>query len=72
MLDQVGIENTAAESSAAQTFRIDVPLYTILQKTSTRSALPLSSEPVTLPEPVFPQVIRTEDLKRTGLFLSRQ
>jgi MoaA/NifB/PqqE/SkfB family radical SAM enzyme len=67
MLDQVGIQNTAPESST-QPFRIDVPLYTLLQKTSSRSALPLSSEPVTLPEPVFPQVTRTEDLKRTGLF----
>jgi MoaA/NifB/PqqE/SkfB family radical SAM enzyme len=68
MLDQVGAQNTATAPASAQQFRIDVPLYTLLQKTQERSALPLSAEPVALPDPVFPQIKRTKDLKQSGLF----
>jgi len=68
MLDQVGAQNTATAPAAAQQFRIDVPLYTLLQKTQERSALPVSAEPVALPDPVFPQIKRTKDLKQSGLF----
>jgi len=68
MLDQVGTQNTATAPAPAQQFRIDVPLYTLLQKTQERSALPLSAEPVALPDPVFPQIKRTKDLKQSGLF----
>src|SRR5215813_5618675 len=67
MLDQVGTQNTAAPPPTQQ-FRIEVPLYTLLQKTQERSALPLSADPVALPYPVFPQVNRTKDLKQSGLF----
>jgi MoaA/NifB/PqqE/SkfB family radical SAM enzyme len=68
MLDQVGAQDKNAASQPAQTFRIDVPLYTLLQKKQERSALELSQEPVSLPDPVFPQIQRTEDLKQSGLF----
>src|SRR5262245_10165670 len=68
MLDQVGTQNTATAPPPAQQFRIDVPLYTLLQKTQERSALPLSADPRALPDPVFPQVRRTKDLKQSGLF----
>jgi MoaA/NifB/PqqE/SkfB family radical SAM enzyme len=68
MLDQVGTQNTATAPAPAQQFRIDVPLYTLLQKTQERSALPISTDPVALPDPVFPQVKRTKDLKQSGLF----
>src|SRR5262252_2026518 len=67
MLDKVGTQNTAT-AQPAQQFRIDVPLYTLLQKTQERSALPILAEPVALPDPVFPQVKRTKDLKQSGLF----
>jgi hypothetical protein len=49
MLEQSGSKETPANPSSAQTFRIDVPLYTLLQKTTERSALALSAEPVALP-----------------------
>ncbi|HKE03489.1 MAG TPA: radical SAM protein, partial [Blastocatellia bacterium] len=68
MLDQVGSQNTATPPPSAQPFRIDVPLYTLLQKTQERSSLPLASEPLALPEPVFPQIKRSKDLKQSGLF----
>ena len=68
MLDQVGTQNTATAPAPAQQFRIDVPLYTLLQKTQERSALPISAELVALPDPVFPQIKRTKDLKQSGLF----
>jgi MoaA/NifB/PqqE/SkfB family radical SAM enzyme len=68
MLDQVEVQNTKTATPSTQSFRIDVPLYTLLQKTQSRSALELSPEALTLPEPVFPQINRTEDLKQTGLF----
>jgi MoaA/NifB/PqqE/SkfB family radical SAM enzyme len=48
-------------------FRIDVPLHTLLQKTQQRSILPLKSESVTLPDPIFPQKRSSRELKRTGL-----
>ncbi|HWQ32356.1 MAG TPA: radical SAM protein [Blastocatellia bacterium] len=65
MLEQAGIVNTA-HSASPPPFRIDVPLHALLQKPAARSTLPLSPEPVTLPEPVFPQITRTRDLKRSG------
>jgi MoaA/NifB/PqqE/SkfB family radical SAM enzyme len=68
MLDQVETQNTATPTPPAQHFRIDVPLYTLLQKTQERSALQLAADPLALPEPVFPQVKRTKDLKQSGLF----
>src|SRR5262249_50805741 len=47
-------------------FRIDVPLYNLLQKSSARSALAASEESQALPEPVFPQREYTGNLKRSG------
>jgi MoaA/NifB/PqqE/SkfB family radical SAM enzyme len=47
-------------------FRIDVPLYTLLQKGSARSSFAGDEEPAGLPGPVFPQQMRTGDLKRSG------
>ena len=68
MLDQAGVQNTATAPPSTQQFRIDVPLHALLQKTRRRSALALRKEPVTLPDPVYPQVKRTKDLKQSGLF----
>jgi MoaA/NifB/PqqE/SkfB family radical SAM enzyme len=66
MLEQAEIAPTPIDASSTQTYRIDVPLYTLLQKTSTRTTLPPSPEPQVLPEPVFPQHQGAEDLKRSG------
>ena len=66
MLEQVHIKPGYEEMESTPPFRIDVPLHTLLQKTSTRSALASSPAPQTLPEPVFPQQKRTKDLKRSG------
>lgn len=68
MLEQAAGDKPQVAAESAPTFRIDVPLYTLLQKTSARSALAPSAEAVTLPEPVFPQIRRTKDLKQRGLF----
>jgi len=68
MLDQAAGDKPQVAAESAPTFRIDVPLYTLLQKTSARSALAPLAEPVTLPEPIFPQIRRTKDLKQRGLF----
>jgi hypothetical protein len=56
------------ETTGARTplFRIDVPLYTLLQKGSARSSFAGDEEPTGLPGPVFPQQMRTGDLKRSG------
>jgi sulfatase maturation enzyme AslB (radical SAM superfamily) len=68
MLEQIHVQprQETTETESAPAFRIDVPLYTLLQKSTQRSTLPPSPEPVTLPEPVFPQIKRTTDLKRSG------
>lgn len=75
MLDQAGIDsngsNTIPPNNSADyvapTYRVDVPLYTLLQKTSTgRSVFTPSAEPKTLPEPVFPQLKGDGDMKRSG------
>ena len=66
MLEEIHVQPAPKTTEPAQAYRIDVPLYTLLQKTQQRSTLPLSPEPVTLPEPVFPQIKRTTDLKRSG------
>src|SRR5215471_2856451 len=66
MLEQAHIEPGQKEESTPS-FRVDVPLYTLLQKSSTRSTLELSSEPLALPEPVFPQHKSAKEMKRSGL-----
>ena len=67
MLEPASVDNEATQSPSTPTYRVDVPLYTLLQKTSAgRSALPQRAEPATLPDPVFPMITRTEDLKRSG------
>ncbi|MGH9827458.1 MAG: radical SAM protein, partial [Blastocatellia bacterium] len=53
-------------SYTAPQVRVDVPLYNLLQKSSTRSKLEVPDIPQTLPEPVFPQHASTKDLKRKG------
>src|SRR5215510_2147068 len=69
MPEMAGVENMDVKSPSTPTFRIDVPLHTLLQKTSTgRTTLAPSVEPATLPEPVFPQMARTKDMKQSGLF----
>jgi MoaA/NifB/PqqE/SkfB family radical SAM enzyme len=65
MHGQTTIVNNAPSASPPP-FRIDVPLHALLQKPAERTTLPLSPEPLTLPEPVFPQITRTHDLKRSG------
>ncbi|HMG35763.1 MAG TPA: radical SAM protein [Blastocatellia bacterium] len=61
--------STQQSLSAHETapYRVDVPLYTLLQKSSSRSGVPHTAEPVPLPEPEFPQQKRTKDLKRSGV-----
>ncbi|HEY6328772.1 MAG TPA: radical SAM protein, partial [Blastocatellia bacterium] len=48
--------------------RVDVPLYTLLQKTQDRSFLKIDKEAQKLPDPIFPQNTRTADLKQSGFF----
>jgi len=67
MLEEAGVDNQATQPASTPTYRVDVPLYTLLQKTSAgRSTLPQRSEPAILPDPVYPQITRTKDLKRSG------
>jgi MoaA/NifB/PqqE/SkfB family radical SAM enzyme len=67
MLEQTRVEPTMPhEEPAPPPFRIDVPLYTLLQKSSTRSELDKAPEAVTLPEPDFPQMKAAMEMKRSG------
>jgi MoaA/NifB/PqqE/SkfB family radical SAM enzyme len=50
---------------AAPAFRVDVPLYTLLQQSSNRPQFNQQGE-ITLPDPVFPQQTWTRDMKRSG------
>jgi MoaA/NifB/PqqE/SkfB family radical SAM enzyme len=67
MIEEVQLQSReAAENTPA--FRVDVPLYTLLQKSQERSALKIDREPQKLPEPVFPQNAGNADLKQSGFF----
>jgi MoaA/NifB/PqqE/SkfB family radical SAM enzyme len=68
MLEQREIEPRVEQMESTPPFRIDVPLHTLLKKSSTRSTLTPLPEFQTLPEPVFPRQKRTKDLKQSGLF----
>jgi len=57
----------SSQRAAPPAFRIDVPLYTLLQGRSERTSLASSREDQSLPEPVFPQQTTRKDLNRTGV-----
>jgi len=67
MMEQVQVQGHEAVDSTPA-FRVDVPLYTLLQKTQERSALDPDRELQSLPEPVFPQNTQVGDLKQSGFF----
>lgn len=65
MIDQVELQNREA-AEATPAYRVDVPLYTLLQKSQERSAFGIDKEAQKLPDPVFPQNTRTGDMKQSG------
>jgi MoaA/NifB/PqqE/SkfB family radical SAM enzyme len=66
MVQPVKIKSSQPEESSTPAYRVDVPLYTLLQGRSERSTLVAAPEMQALPEPVFPQQEADKDMKRSG------